>query len=241
MTPTTTVTREEIFKAFSTLIETHSSLQLHNFFRGVPVNFPALVTSVGQDTIALKVHCLQSVVISIEKRTYIKSDLLPIFLRAFPKTVNFNSQEVVLTHFSSAGKSFIERSYLRVQPEEPFNVGILSGESLITGTLADISIRGAGIFAFGAYIPEQISVDLSGNSRVGLDFSLPGMEKSIHVVGTITNITREKGTMMTRIGVQTSPEPDVETVLMEYIDRRRADILDELQRIYQRTCPSKKV
>jgi hypothetical protein len=239
MSPTTPVTREEILKAFATVLETRAPLNLHNVFRGVPINYPAQVTSIGQDTVALKVHCLQSVVISLEKRTFIESDALPVILRAFPKTVNFNNQEVILTNFSPAGKAFIERTHLRVQPKEPVNVSILSGDGAITGTMADISLSGAGVFVFGAYISGQFSVDLAGVTRVGLDLSLPGSDQSIHLIGTISSMTREKGMKMSRIGIKISPEPVFETALMKYIDQRQVEILDELQKIYQRTCPSR--
>jgi hypothetical protein len=241
MSPTAAPSRIEIFKVFSTLLETHTSLQLHNFFRGVPVIFPAQVKFIDQDAVVLKVHCLQSVVISIEKRTYIRSDLLPVVIRALPKTINFSSQEVVLTHFSSAGKAFIERAHLRVQPVEPINVEILKGERLTIGTLADISLSETGVFAFGAYISDENSLEMSANSEVGLNFTLQGLYQLIHLVGTITNVAVEKRTMKMRIGIQTLPEPAVDSALMKYIDRRQADILGELQKIYQRTCPSKKV
>jgi hypothetical protein len=229
------LTREEIFKAFSTALETRTSLQLHNIFRGVPVKFPALVTSIDHDTAVLKVHCLQSAVISIEKRTFIKSETLPVFICACPKTVNFNKQEVVLTNFSLAGKAFLERTHLRVQPEQPIQVEILNGDGPITGTLVDISESRTGIFTFGIHISEQIAVEQ--NTRIGLDFSLPGIDPLIHLVGSITSVTHKKGARMTRIGIETSPDLVVETALMKYIDRRQVEILNELERIYQRTCP----
>jgi hypothetical protein len=239
MSLTAALTRGEIFKAFSMALETRTSLQLHNIFRGVPVNFPALVTSIDRDSAALKVHCLQSVVISIEKRTFIKSESLPVFIRAFPKTVNFNNQEVVLTNFSSAGKAFLERTQVRVQFEQPIQVEILSGDGPMTGSLVDISESSPGVFVFGTHISEQISVE--PNTRIGLDFSLPGIDLSIHLIGTINSVSNRKGAGMTRIGIETSPDLVMETALMKYIDRRQAEILNELERIYLRTCPSKRV
>jgi len=236
MSQTTAVTQEEIIRALSTALISRTSMQLHNIFRGVPVNFPALVTSVDRDTVVLKVHRLQSVVISVEKRTFIKSATFPDFIRAFPKTVNFNTQEVVLTQFSSTGKAFTERAHIRVQFEEPINVGILNEDGLTLGTLTDISKSCPGVFVFGAYIPEKILVNLEGNTRVCLDFSLPGIDQIIHLVGTITNLSLRKGAVMTRIGIQTSPAQSMETALMKYIDRRQVEILDELQRIYHRAC-----
>lgn len=240
MSPTAPVRQEEIIQMFSTVLKTRASLQLHNIFRGVPVNFPALVTQIDHDSVVLKVHCLQSVVISVENRTYIKSEYLPVFIRALPKTITFSNQEVVLTHFSAAAQAFVERTHMRVQFVEPIHVGFLSGDGLITGTLADISESSPGVIMLGAYISAQILVDPDVRSRIGLDFSLPGTDQKIHLVGTITSVDHKKGAAVTRIGIQTTPNPVTETALLKYIDRRQVEILDELQRIYERTCPSKR-
>ncbi len=240
MSPTPPVTQEEIFRAFSTAFERRAALKLHNVFRGVPVSYPAMVSAVGPDTVTLKVHSLQSVVISLEKRTFIETEYLPIILRGYPKGINHNQQTVILTHFSPAGKAFIERNHLRVQPEQPVKVDIFGGEGVINGTMSDISISGAGIFVFGAYISAQISLNLSGDTEVGLYLSLPGVDQMVHLVGTISSVTREKAMKMTRIGIKITPDKRSEETLRKYINQRQADILEELQRIYQRTLAAKK-
>jgi hypothetical protein len=127
---------------------------------------------------------------------------------------------------------------LRVQPKEPLQVRIYSGDVSALAMLADISQTGVGIYSFWAYINDQL--DFRREDVVRLEVNLPTSEQIVRLRGKITNITRERGSVMYRVGILTFPDPTKEPVLADYISQRQAEILDELELIYQTMRKTKK-
>lgn len=232
------ISSDFILKQLGAAMKAHKPVTLMNIFRGVPIEHLATFQSINQGIVTLQVHEYQAVSIALEKRAYLKCDTLPVIVRAYPILVRLNEKHVALTRFTSAERAFITRSYLRVQPQEPVKVDIHTGEETLSGTIADICTKGLGIFAFGAYVSERLN--LERNHPVELEFSLPGSNVAITLTGRITSITREHGTLLNRLGIQTTPVAVSEQELIDYIQRRQKEILLELESLYQGMLKAKK-
>lgn len=220
---------ENITRYFWAIFQQQESIMLLNLFRGLPVSYPARINVISQSSIGMSIHPYQAVCIAMEKRTYLQSPLLPFTVLAYPMALNIGNEDVVLGRLT-LDKTFVRRNAMRVQPKEPIRVDIQVGQEQISGTLNDISVKGLGIFVFGAYIAEKM--DAQKGQIIRLRFQLPSPGTEVVLEGLLTSLTADKGTLNNRLGIRTTPSPDVETQLMGYIRSRRTEIMEELEQIY---------
>jgi len=211
---------------------------LYNIFHGIPITNEATIAMISKGYVVLNVHSYQAVCIAMEKCTYIKGELLPEIVRAHLVAVDINSKEVIVAKFTPAQHTFDKRMSLRVQPKEPLQVRIYSGEMSALALLADVSQTGVGLYSFWAYINDQL--DFRREDFIRLELNLPTSEQTLRLRGRITNLSRERGAIMYRVGIQITPNENQEPVLADYIAQRQAEILDELELIYQTMRLSKK-
>jgi hypothetical protein len=230
MTTTPPSETQKIFSSFWSIFQQQQSVMLLNIFHGLPIFYPARISMISKDTVALSVHPYQAVCVIRDKKTYIQSELLPFALLAHPISVDIANDEVILGHFS-VENHFTKRSTMRVQPKEPIPVVISIGGQQIPAALSDISIKGVGIFTFGAVVPLELALDRL--QEVQLSISLPGNSQPIILNGHMTSAQHQKGTLQNRIGLQTTSFPEAEPILMNYIKTRRSEIMDELDNLYQ--------
>ncbi len=208
-----------------------------NVFRGVPITYDATITMISQGYVAINVHAFQAVCISLDKRTYIQSEYIPEPVKGHPVAVDIISRDVILNRFTYAEKTFGNRMSLRVQPKEPLHVIIHAKNSSVTATLADLSSKGMGIFAFETRVENRM--DYKRGDPIEMVIKLPRLNNEIKLKGSITNITQERGTILTRLGIHTDPEQDSEHSLLDYITDRKAEIMEELEVIYETMKKSK--
>jgi hypothetical protein len=202
-----------------------------NAFRGVPVLHDASIMMLGQGNLALKVHPHQVLCIAMEKRTYLKSDMLTQVVRAYSVSTNVRQGEVVLARFAPARSSVGNRLSLRVQPREPLRVLLRTAQKETLATLADLSAKGVGVFYFAAVTGEEL--DAHQSDELEVELVLPPHGKKLVMPGKVTNTGRERGDMLFRLGLQTFPKPEIEVMLLDYIALRQLEIMEELEAMYQ--------
>ena len=71
-------------------------ITLYNTFKGVPINYEAEVAMIHPDYIGLIVHPYQAVCIKEERRTYLESKSIPALIRAYPMSIDYTNQVVML-------------------------------------------------------------------------------------------------------------------------------------------------
>lgn len=225
------MTEEEIIQQLTKSHDTYQPVLLLNMFRGIPISREARISIISQGYIVLDCDPLQAVCITIEKRTYIQSDFLPVTVRAFPISVDVPKHSVVLHRFANAERTLNERLSLRVQPKEPIKVTVYKKGTPIPTSVADISSRGVGIYSFSTFTDENI--DFSRNEPVEIAFILPNFKLQVQLKGKVCNINKQQGTIFTRIGVQTLPDSATEKALDNYIKTRQNEIMEELHRTHE--------
>ena len=69
---------------------------LYNTFKGVPITYEAEVAMIHHDFVGMIVHPYQAVCIKDERRTYIESKSIPALIRAYPMSIDYTNQVVML-------------------------------------------------------------------------------------------------------------------------------------------------
>lgn len=207
------------------------AVEMINIFRGVPVSNRAEITMVSKGYVALKAHSYQAVCVSMEKRTFLRGGNITGILRGHPVSVDVASGDILLTRLSPVEESVGQRMGLRVQPKEPVRVEIRTARGSVSSTLADLSPRGLGLFTFGAYVNDR--ADLAPGDRVDMEVYIPMSDTPLHFTGEIVNIRRERNSLLHRIGLHVQPDESAVQDLGRYIECRRTEILQELEKTYQ--------
>jgi len=228
----------EVIRIFGDIARLGRPVKLYNAYRGVPIVYDAQVLSVDPWYVTLGVHEFQSVCLALEGMTYIQSDLLPEVLRARCINVDVKGCEARLTEFAPGGPSAGKRAAARVQPREPTDVQIKdSGNSAVSGILADVSTDGLGVVTFATYTYGELP--FGKGADVFVDLRLPGVDRMVRFQGKIASVFA-KGKFTNRLGLKLQPDPSVAPLLREYIAMRQEEILLELRGVYESMCREKK-
>ena len=211
--------------------EQKKPLKAFNVFRGVPISYEAKVEMLTPGYLVVRVHHFQAVCIALDHHTYLRSEFLPGVVQANCMSISVGNEEALLNQFTLAEVNVGKRVMIRVEPRLPLPVEVVHGGQRFLATVADISQKGIGVYTFGRYV--EAPQYFRRGEAVELNFSLPLVDQKVKARGKITKITNEMGYLLQRLGVQTLPDPATDTALLGYLFRRKAEIMQELDRIFQ--------
>lgn len=222
----------EIMEILWGILQKNQTVKLVNSFRGIPITCDARIVMTSQNNAAFSVTPQQAVAISLEKHTFLEAPAFPSLVKARAMTVDPLKTDVILSRFSFVGGSLSRRQDVRVQPKEPLQCTVALGERRTQAAVADVSRSGVGMFSFAAYIDP--SFEYRRNSDVSIELTFPNRpDETLHLAGKITNITRERGTVLSRVGMRILPDEAAQELINAFIDHRQAQIMDELEAMFQ--------
>jgi hypothetical protein len=106
----------------------------------------------------------------------------------------------------------------------------LIGEEHYNGKLADVSVRGLGVYSFDTYLYGDQAIEK--NTDVELELQLPVVDLPLRVSGKIMNAIPHRDPSLHRIGIRLRPDDVIKWKLQEYVAMRRDELHRELNLIY---------
>ncbi len=208
-------------------------VNLINVYKGVPISHDATVIKVINERLTLKFHHDQALMLNLDGQTYIQTRLLSSPIKATVMTINTTEQLAILTDLTFTEPDFRKRESIRVELdlEDAPNVTVSAPDNnvYLFGKLNDISRCGVGVMVIA--IEDIISKIFVANSVVELAMMLPDPDKKhlreIKMWGEIRHLDHAQENY--KLGVKTYPHADDETCIAEFISRRKAEILDEVE------------
>jgi hypothetical protein len=222
------MTADPILSDLEFMLETRQELDVLNYHKGFPINCKAQVTKINHDQVTFKVQAPGSVCLESQEQTILLSRGLPEAVHARILSFDLLKEEVVLADFAYVGERFGERMIARVQPEDPIIVGIEADSVPSTGTLLDVSLNGVGVMVD---IP-----DFERGQTLQLTLPLPAGE--ITLPGKVLNVV-ETTPMRWRLSIGFTRNAQEIAIVMRYIKERRAEILAEIEQLYQKVYQEK--
>ncbi len=216
----------QIMSDLRLVMEMKHDLELMNTFKGVPFICKARVQNIEGDLVEMETHDPGLVCMDREKQTKVLgSDYFEPSM-AHVVSIDFANGVILLNQFSYLGTKLGERMIVRVEPKEPVAILIESERKKITGTLADLSLSGIGVFVdMSDYLPV-----LKPGTNVQVNLQLPN--DSIALAGTI--LSALKISERYRLSIRFAPNGQQQKiVIFHYLVDRRAQIEEELRNEYQ--------
>ncbi|HVN55139.1 MAG TPA: PilZ domain-containing protein [Anaerolineaceae bacterium] len=143
---------------------------------------------------------------------------------------------LMLTDFVFASNEWQDRSKIRVQPRDPVYLTLHCGRQSVLASLHDIQAGGISVMASQANLQVaglQPGYPVRTSFQVG-SLVLRRLEGSVEYI-------RQASQTLARIGIRIQPRKDQLDSLQRYIDRRQAEILQELDRSYFRSMGPRRV
>lgn len=120
-------------------------LRVFTCFRGIPVDSPAVVVSVGEDEVTFQVSPTQISILSKMGLALVESPVHDVAFRAYSRSVDKRSHQVTFSHFVRHDQPLERREHQRVRPIIPIRACIRRGSKQYTGWLFDASAVAAAI------------------------------------------------------------------------------------------------
>lgn len=206
----------------SVLLEKHLNFELLNTYKGVPFVCKAILLEVEEGTACFRLSADSPFAWKTAQKTLILSEGLLEPIEANLLFFDRQTNTLRAGNFGYAGSKLSNRKELRVEPEGTIEVYLEADEGQKTASLADLSMRGAGIRAKG-----DLPASLIQGKELILYLRLP--EGEVRLSGKIRNIARSANER--RISVEFSGVAPDKTPIIRYIMRRRAEIIAEMRRI----------
>jgi len=198
-------------------------ISIHYCYKGVSLCQPLKILALDDDRLVLQAPS-HKVCYILKKEVILYSPTFTQAVVARMEEMNPHLGWLMLSNLAYTGTTWFERSYDRVQPDEPLYAFVRGQHEAFSAMVENISIQGVGLLAYSAL---QRGIELTPGDTLVVDLHLPPGDRRVSITGKIANLTL-LGNRMVRIGVSLQPGPNQVRWLKRYIDQRSQEIAGEL-------------
>ena len=200
------------------------ALKLINYYKGLPLSYPATINSIDRGVVDLDVQQEQAFTIERNRSTFIRSPLFKHDVFAQAQYVNIKKKAATFVKFSYVEIMAERRNFIRMEPEPSPDAVIESSLGIIKGNLYDVSLSGLNI-SVDQYYPLEI------NTETSIRFRLRNIEQKLDIKVNIP--ARLVGIMDDSLPYNYKfiicPDKMLERILSQYIFLRQIEIIKEIK------------
>jgi hypothetical protein len=202
----------------------HAKVSLTNYYKGLPIIYPATVLGVERGNLDLDVSPQQAVAIASDHYTLIRSKLFPHPIVGHAQYVNVKKHIVSLNKLCFVELLAEKRSAVRLVLEPPMDAMVSCAGYELLGHIVDISIHGAAMLV-------DDYTELPADAELSLDFKLldpvQHTQTIVKVPATLVNIDGDASPY--RYKFRISPDKQLEQLISRYSFHRQVEIIRSLK------------
>ncbi|WP_224961703.1 PilZ domain-containing protein [Geomonas subterranea] len=216
----------EILGGFRDLVKRGPAVgvKLLNYYKGLPISYPATLVEVSGEILELDVHPQQAVALGISGRTCIKCGTFAHTLLAEVKDADVRRMMASLHNFSYVDLMVEQRASLRLELEPPADAEITIAGRKVAAKALDVSLGG-----FSALSSERSL--LEKGDEVLLKVMIPNLLHNtvtpLELPATVVELAEADGGELCRFSI--GSDPQIEGVLSRFIFQRQVDLIRELK------------
>ena len=194
---------------------------LINYFKGLPISYPATVLAVEGGNLDLDIHPQQAAAISSDHYTLVRSKLFTNTLIAHVQYVNIKKHAVSLNKFAYVDILAEKRNAVRLDLDHPLLTALsFATDQHFTGMLVNISAQGLAI-----KVVEYVPIDSGTEMAVSFTLSDPVMLKDVPIdmPATLVDIKGDKSPYTYTF--KAYPAKHQEQLLSRFIFQRQVEII----------------
>jgi hypothetical protein len=207
--------------------ELAGDISLLNYYKGIPINYPATILSIDKEFVEFATHPYQAIAILSDRSTFVKSSHFRHDLLAETFYVKVPEAEVSLKNFLFTRVLAEDRNYVRVALPEQRPVEVGFERNVLEGQLLDICLKSAAIL-----LPPDAPISAGAIARLRL--SLPmgegNEEVSLQVLAKASLSTRLPDAARWVFDLQ--GDSTVEGRIARFIGHRQSEIVREIRETF---------
>ena len=204
--------------------KTKLEVRLINYYKGLPVSYPAKIIAIDKDIVELDVYPHQAVIMSECHYTFIRFKGLKHDIYANVQYVNIKRRAASLCKLCYVEIMAERRDYIRLELDHPLKAIFTTNADVVRGRLHEISINGAGII-----IEQPCSLDIDEN--IILMFMILNKVQNLYYnVKTPAKLVGINGdTFPKYYRFAISPDKTLDRQIAQFIMQRQIDIIQEIK------------
>lgn len=199
-------------------------VSLINYYKGLPLSYPATIEAVSNGVLELDIHPQQAVAIDKYHYAFIRSPIFPHVVGAHVLYVNIRKQAASLKNFFFAEILAERRNAIRLELEPPTDASFECQGELFPGKLFNLSMNGAALSSDQPCLSEE-------RFETTLVFNLPNIiQNTLTAVKTPAQFmgsNEHDGVHVHRFAM--TPDKALEQQISQYIFQRQVEIIRELK------------
>jgi len=217
-----------ILKTFHSKLSSKEGLKvtLTNYYKGLPIIYPAKILGVERGTLDMDVTPQQAVAIATDRYSLIRSALFAYPILAHVQYANVKKHAASLNKLCFVEILAEKRAAVRLDLEPPVSAKMQSGDLEIAGDLVDISTSGLAIT-----VDRYVTVE--SGTEMTVTFPLPDpvllTETFISLAATLVGIAGNGAPY--RYKFRISPEKHHEQLISRYSFQRQVEIIRSLKEV----------
>lgn len=208
-----------IFKA-----NINKKFKLINYYKGLPLSYPATVTSVERGAVDFDVQAEQAFAIEQARSAFIRSPLFKHDVFAEIQYVNVKKCAAMFMKFSYVEIMAERRNFIRLVPEPSVSTVIESPLGVIEGSLFDLSLSGLNVSVDQYY-------ELATDTTTPVRFVIRNLEQpqdiNVAVPAQLVVIKDDSSPYYYKFSI--SPDKQLESSLSKYVFQRQIEIIREIK------------
>lgn len=168
-----------------------SDIKIHNFYKGLTIVNPAVITEINEENFTLKTVNTQLKIVQITKFMTITSEIFPKdVLCKSVKSIDSDNQIIVIDDVSFLSRSVVDRKYTRLEPDADHGCTLYFKNIKFPGesTVVDISEVSAKLKTNA--LPAGIEIGIK--IKVVISLKLKGRLVTLSTLGSIYRIEENK-------------------------------------------------
>jgi hypothetical protein len=227
------ITHEMIMDRLRIHLNELRPVTLYNTYRGVPITYEAEVAMVHPDYVGLIVHPYQAVCIKEERRTYLESKAIPALIRAYPMSIDYTNQVVMLKKLKIPQSITADLYNSWVAPEKKIMVDVSSEEKGdISMPMTEIAVLDKNQVRVVLSVPKDVAYERQ--DPVELAFRLNPHGELILVQGVVNSLIKVRNQDIKRMEIGGRAAMSDEISILAYIAKREDQIMGQLDSVYQK-------
>jgi len=220
----------DVISVIKRLGQQNAALELTNSFKEVVLRQDVNILEVNPDDATFRATNIEMCA-ALENDVYLHNQSFPKPVMARLKGLSLNDGMLVLSDFVYKDTEWKERKHERVRPKNPSYVTLRWNKKALRAPIENISVSGMGVLA---YKPVEKGMNLQPGSTLHLDFQLTPDHEYSGIKGAII-YQHPVGSCSVKLGIQLFPKASVAQSLEKYIEKRKREILGELELLFLET------
>ena len=218
--------RLQIVNSFRDILKqgTRVGFRLVNYYKGLPLSYPATMVELDRGFLELDVHKQQAVALEKNGYTFIKCDHFDSAILAQAQNVNVRSMTASLRNFTYVQILAENRNSLRLELEPQTEAEINWQGAIYHGNIIELSLGGLSVRSDHA-------CDIPHGSDVKLKIMVPNLLQNtlnkLETTATLISTGKVDGWHISRFSIVADPQS--EGLLSRFIFQRQVEIIRELK------------